>query len=327
MLPQPHPLEAWLIAARTLHLAACIVLFGELLFAAFIHRTTARWRIVLASAAVALAAGLAWLVLVATAISGEASLATLSAAALRATLRETEFGRLWLLRAALLLAVGVLAWAAPRMRASLASPTGAVALAVAALGLLTVAWASHAAAAVGTARATQTAVDAVHLLGVGAWLGTIAPLLAALWRSGVDARFALARRWSRMALAAVAIALCSGVANAAFRLGSVDALVGSGYGRILIAKLVLVGLMLTIAGVNRAILTPRLAAASGMTALRRTAAMEIVLGLVVIALAATLGTIAPPAHERMHMHISARMASDMYFVPPPSGAGIARILA
>jgi putative copper resistance protein D len=326
MLPEPHPLEAWLIAARALHVAACMVLFGELLFAAVMHRAAVRWRVVLASVAVALAAGLAWLVLVATAISGDASLSELSATALRATLLETQFGRLWLLRSVLLLAAGVLAAAALRRTTAHASMTRTGALAVAALVLPTLAWASHAAAAAGSARATQTAVDAVHLLAVGAWVGTIAPLLAALGRSAGGARGPLAHRWSRMAMAAVAIVLGSGVANAAFRLGSVDALLASGYGRILVAKLVLVAVMLTIAGVNRAILTPRLAAASGIMALWRTGVIEIVLGLVVIALAATLGTIAPPAHERMHMHASARAASDIYFVPRPSGAPIARIL-
>ena len=73
----------------------------------------------------------------------------------------------------------------------------------------------------------QAAADAVHLAAASAWIGGLAAL--ALTGSG-------ARRFSRIALAAVATIAATGALRAVSELSAVDQLWSTAYGRALIAK-------------------------------------------------------------------------------------------
>lgn len=83
---------------------------------------------------------------------------------------------------------------------------------------------------------------AAHVLAAALWLG---PLVAmALMLRGRRAWAALLPRFSELAVVAVVLLTATGVVDAAVALGGVDALVGTGYGRILLAKAVaLAGLL------------------------------------------------------------------------------------
>lgn len=75
---------------------------------------------------------------------------------------------------------------------------------------------------------------AVHVLAAALWLGPLIALTLLLRRRGEWAT--LLPRYSDLAWKCVAALTVTGVVTAAARLGGLDALVGTGYGRILLAK-------------------------------------------------------------------------------------------
>jgi copper transport protein len=89
-------------------------------------------------------------------------------------------------------------------------------------------------------------LDAAHLLAAGLWAGGIAALAVLRppggWRSG-EARVLLAR-FTPVALGAFAATVVAGGLEAIAQLGSIQALFGTAYGRVLLVKMALVALML-----------------------------------------------------------------------------------
>ena len=88
----------------------------------------------------------------------------------------------------------------------------------------------------------------------------------------------------------------SGVFNAWMLVGSSSALIATAYGKALLIKLAFVGAMVALALSNRLFLLPTLALRhdAALSRLERNVILEIVLGVVVLAVASTLGN-PPPA--------------------------------
>lgn len=92
-----------------------------------------------------------------------------------------------------------------------------------------------------------------HVVGISAWIGGLVMLLAvALPRRRSAELLAVLPRFSRFATAAIATLMLGGVLLAVEHLGSPGALTGTAYGRVLVAKLVVVGLVLVVAAGSRA---------------------------------------------------------------------------
>lgn len=127
------------------------------------------------------------------------------------------------------------------------------------------------------------------LLGLGVVLRGLAPITAA----------PVVRRFSRAAVAAVAVLLALGIAIGLVQLRRLSALVEPGYGLVLCGKLLLAGGLLGIASYNKLRLMPRLAGgdAAALQTLRRTVRAEQALVLVVFAATAALGQLPPPRTE------------------------------
>lgn len=175
---------------------------------------------------------------------------------------------------------------------------GAAALAIVAAGT---AYAGHA-AAVEWARAAALAADALHVLGAGAWMGSLALLLGvgipAALRAPAGGRgagiAALVRAFSPVALAGAGIAAATGVVSALFHLGAPAELWGTGYGRALLVKLALLALAALAGFRNWRVLTPRLDGDAGARDLRRTVAAEVAAGVLVVLATAVLVALPPP---------------------------------
>ena len=112
-------------------------------------------------------------------------------------------------------------------------------------------------------------------------------------------------RFSILAAISVVILFTAGLVNTWFLAGTVPALIGTGYGRLLLAKIAIFVTMVTIAAVNLLRMTPRLAGASvgrrpliqgALGHLRRNALVEAGLGLCVLAIVAILGILPPGLH-------------------------------
>nr|WP_127895152.1 copper resistance protein CopC [Streptomyces sp. S10(2018)] len=130
------------------------------------------------------------------------------------------------------------------------SPLVAAAGVALAVGLaLTWAAAEHASAGIQVPVAMTSSV--LHLLAAAVWLGGLVALLTTLRASRPAPDAATVARFSRTAFAAVTVLVVTGVYQSWRGLGSWEALTGSTYGRLLLAKVVLVAVLLAVAAVSR----------------------------------------------------------------------------
>ncbi|MFD9935545.1 copper resistance protein CopC [Streptomyces massasporeus] len=118
----------------------------------------------------------------------------------------------------------------------------------AALGL-TWAAAEHASAGIQVPLAMTSSV--LHLLATGVWLGGLVALLLTLRRSAGDDLVEVVPRFSRIAFASVTVLAVTGAYQSWRGLGSLSALTGTSYGRLLLAKLAGVCVLLLVAGYSR----------------------------------------------------------------------------
>ncbi|SFK08866.1 CopD family protein [Methylocapsa palsarum] len=304
-----------LVLSRWIHFAAVFVLFGSSFFWFYMGRerllagpgglpktlraTTLLLRV---AAPVAAISGVAWLAgILANMTSGFSNLA--DPENWRLFFFETQFGPVSVLRLTLLAAAVVVTLLPWRNRAWFSAL-----LHIGALLLISQAWLGHAnEGGEGLYGAAMIIAYAIHALAAGAWVGGLPPLLFACVEQRhfgpEDARIwtiDVLTRYSWMAIVAVALIVASGIANAGFRVaGSFDKLFDTGYGDVLFTKIGVVALMLALASFNRFIAMPRLRAATlcGMkqiNKLRISVAAELLLGILVLLVAAVLGITPPP---------------------------------
>jgi copper resistance protein D len=312
-----------LVAARTVHFAATITLFGTFAFECLVFRPALATagaaptgspllarrfrRLASASLALALVSGAAWLLAVAARMSGQPLAAALSGGAWRIVLTRTDFGDDWLFR--LGLAAGIAINIALGCLPALVRAAAWAGLAAATPLLAALAWAGHGAATPGAPGDLHLAADILHLLCAGLWLGMLPPLAILLVEArrgaetgGMSLAAAAVRRFSALSIGSVLLLLASGLVNAWFLVGSVPALIGTEYGRLLLAKIALFLGTLLIAAVNLLRLAPRLAPPAGAAGdaarhaalwLRRNGLAEAGIGLAILAIVGVLG-IRPP---------------------------------
>ena len=232
--------------------------------------------------------------------------------------RETLFGRVWLVRLGLSLLVSAalwLAWREPRRLGSMLKIGGTL---LAGAYAATLAWTGHATGDTGADHSIHLTSDAVHLLAAGAWVGALPALISLLKRAGGGVArpegFALAvsatRRFSTVGMVCVSALVVTGLVNAWYLVGSVPALLGTDYGWLLLCKLLLFALMVTLAAINRLRLTPQLATATptsigtpsrnALARLRRNTLLEMAAGVAIVGIVAALGLTTPAAHVLHH---------------------------
>ena len=168
------------------------------------------------------------------------------------------------------------------------------ALVVAALGaagaMLADVLASHAAA--GALPILGVAVQWLHILAVGAWLGGLGGLLLAVRGEAGDATARTARRFAYLATAGIATVGATGLLRAIAEVGTLDNLVSTDFGRLVIAKTALLGLLAMLGALNHFVNVP--AAGRRLGGLRRAGSVELVVGATVLVLSASLVNLAPP---------------------------------
>jgi copper transport protein len=196
-------------------------------------------------------------------------------------LADTDWGERWLQRQIVLAIVVLLVAVAARQDGGREGVWRAL-LGAALLGglgyMLLVSLVSHAGAADGSFWAV--AADFVHLVAAAAWVGMLAQLAQTLvWARGnvpdAPRTVVLAahlQRFSVLAAMSVIALLATGTFSALVEIPTPEAMVDTPYGRSLLVKLVLVGLLLPVAGLNAFILRPRVlrqAAGSGRETVER----------------------------------------------------------
>ncbi len=145
--------------------------------------------------------------------------------------------------------------------------------------------------------AVATALSCVHLIGVAFWLGALLPLLMGLHGSARQVG-RLAKRFGDWALALVAALIGAGFCLLWMLSRGPADFWGSGYARMLIAKLILVAALLTAAAINKLRLTPRLmdGDAGAVGSLRVSIRSELALGLLILVITASFTSLLGPPH-------------------------------
>ncbi|HEY1865111.1 MAG TPA: copper homeostasis membrane protein CopD [Roseiarcus sp.] len=247
-------------------------------------------RLALIASLVALITAIAWLALETASMADDLS-AAIDPEAVRAVLIDTAFGHVWaahLVLAASLVAAVVFG---PRERWAATSLVSAALLA--SLGLT-----GHASMQNGVEGVLHRANHAVHLLTTGAWIGGLVPFamcLRAYERDDLrkDAVGAMSgfSFWGQLIVAAIVL---TGVANIALTSGRPPIPPTTPYRALLVAKIIIVAVMTSLALFNRFVLAPRLKrSANALAALRLTSAAEIALGSLAIALVSIFALLDP----------------------------------
>ena len=142
-------------------------------------------------------------------------------------------------------------------------------------------------------------LDVVHHGAAAAWIGGLALVgLRAVPRLRGEELSEVLERFSRLAAWSVAVLVATGLVQTLRLAGDPAALLSSTHGRILVAKVAILAVMLAFANANRRRITSwsRSAAAAGsdVRALRRAIGVEFATGLAVIGLTAAM-VVSPPA--------------------------------
>ncbi|MEU9676271.1 copper resistance protein CopC [Streptomyces parvus] len=111
-------------------------------------------------------------------------------------------------------------------------------------------WAMSEHASTGIQTSIAMPVDVLHLLAVAAWLGGLASLLVALYRTP-DIGSAAVRRFSAVAFGSVVVLAATGIYQSWRQVGSWSALTGTRYGQLLILKVALIAVLLAVAWFSR----------------------------------------------------------------------------
>ena len=156
--------------------------------------------------------------------------------------------------------------------------------------------------------AYEPVVDFLHVAAASFWLGGLVAL--ALTFAALRGRADLLRRFSNVALTAVVVIAVTGVVRALSELRSVSQIWSTGYGRTLIVKTTLLGVLVAIGWVNRYRLLP----GEAVGRLRRNIAAELLVFVALVAAVALL-TDLRPGRDRV-----AAAAVTEAKGPPPSPA-------
>jgi copper transport protein len=256
---------------------------------------------------------------------------------------QTRLGTALTIRLGLLIvAAGGIAWittwlasASATRRRMVGSICGAMACGLA----LTWAWADH--AGTGSQVALAVPMDVLHLCAMAVWLGGLVLLATVLLRPSTKAdRSDIAHavpRFSAIALGCVSTLVVTGAYQAWREVGSVPALTGTAYGRLLLLKLLGVALLIGLGYLARTWnaeqfgsrhLTPALVTTTGrldaevVAQLRRSVAVETAVATGVLALTAALVN-TEPARDAYTAPASTTVAFDTH---GPHGTGTIEVV-
>ena len=321
-----------LVITRAVHIGACMILLSLFAFEILVARPALRetdrsasphmevlreqFRLLAVwSGFVAIASGIVWFWFVLTRMTGGNLWEMPRIDSIGVAITQTQFGRLWTWRLGLMLLFTIAnLFARRKCRTFLwSSPAWQYAgLLIATTLLASITWAGHAGATIGAERPIHLTVDSAHLIAAGLWPGGLLPLTLILLqayrsseRSLLFAARAITRRFSALSLLVVAALAATGLTNSYFLVGSLRALVTTGYGRLLMLKVLLFVIMIGFGACNLLRFKPQLALANEQNAkqrdtlrkLMRNVIAELCIGTLIVLIVGALGATPPPRHR------------------------------
>lgn len=203
-----------------------------------------------------------------------------------------SFGRASVVHLLGCLGLAAACWMIARRPTSAAAWVGALGCAAAVIGAA--AYTSHASARL-DGRALLLWVDAFHQLAADVWIGGLVHLLNTMRRAGGSLPVSVLKRFSPMALGAVAGLVVTGLVFSFQYIGGARALYGTSYGAMLVSKIFVFAGLLALGGMN--FLSGRLLgnASAAPVRVRWFLEAEVGLGITVLFIAASLTSLPPAA--------------------------------
>jgi putative copper resistance protein D len=299
--------EFWLIAARAIQFASCLLILSVFVFDRLVVGDDLRqsnfvalfWRkiyarLLLIAVPLAIISGAVWFVWVTMGINDLPFQLAIQPNILLRVWTHTQFGRLWQWR--------LICWVATTLAVVLIPRKSgvtwlAMALAVVLLGSLT--WSGH--GRNGEMPQWHLLADGLHLIIAAAWPTGLLPFGLVIFciRKSSDpdqhsAMIKLTRRFSATSLISVAILAGTGIVNSCHLLQSISSLFATSYGHVLLTKIVLFLVMVALGAFNLFRLKPRIGIdAEAAAKLQLTVTAEFICGVVVVIVVALLGTLPP----------------------------------
>lgn len=144
-------------------------------------------------------------------------------------------------------------------------------------------------------RPGNIAVQWVHLVAIGVWVGGLAWILLGIRGSARSERGAAVRAFSRVATVTLVVMLATGAARGVAEVGSLSGLFDTGYGRTLTVKVGFVIVLVALGALNHFRWVPALEKNEGATrSFRMNSGGELAVAAVVLAATAMLSGLAPP---------------------------------
>jgi copper transport protein len=218
-------------------------------------------------------------------------------------------GLFWLIRVGLTVLLGGIAWRLPSPGRGPTWPWW-IALALVAATLLTFSFNAHGAAEQQGA-GVAVALDWLHIAAMVTWLGGLIPLSTALRAArrtpeGAVPLAVLIPRFSRLAATCVVTLTLTGLYSYILHINGLDLLAATTYGRTLLIKLGLFGLLLLLGGLNLFVLSARLRTFGNRlaAAFGRSVRTELIVGALLLLAVGAMTSVAPSKtaweeHERL----------------------------
>lgn len=202
------------------------------------------------------------------------------------------------LGAVMLVRLGVLAAAALLIRPLLRGNGGESKADLALLGVLGVAalatWPLTGHPTASPVAGVSVVIDAIHITAMSVWLGGLVMLVGFLLRQANERELAaILPIWSRWAATSVSALIVAGVVSALIEVSSVDGLVHSTYGQLILVKVALAACVLGVAWWSRRLVRSR-TAEQKPRGLRRAVFVELGITAVILGVTAALVQISPP---------------------------------
>jgi copper resistance protein D len=321
-----------LVITRAVHIGACMILLSLFAFEILVTRPALRetdrsasphmealreqFRLLaMWSGFAAIASGIVWFWLVLARMTGGNLWEMPRIDSIGVPITQTQFGRLWTWRLGLMLLFTIAnLFARRKCRTFLWSsrPWQYAGLIIATTLLASITWAGHAGATIGAERPIHLTVDSAHLTTAGLWPGGLLPLTLVLLQACRSSELslplaagAITRRFSALSLLVVAALAATGLTNSYFLVGSLHALVTTGYGRLLMLKVSLFVIMIGFGACNLLRFKPQLALANEQNAkqrdtlrkLMRNVIAELCIGTLIVLIVGALGATPPPRHH------------------------------
>jgi putative copper resistance protein D len=153
----------------------------------------------------------------------------------------------------------------------------------------------------------------LHHLATAAWIGSLPWLLIVLRQGSSEFAVPIARRFSRLAIAGAGILIGFGLVLSFWYVGDFHSVYGTSYGIMLMAKIVLLGLILTMGGANFLLLKRN---PNARSIVKTVVEVELAVGITAVLVAASL-TSKPPAVDVPGGRISLQSFTEVLYPRSP----------